>query len=171
MSQILYINIVVDWSLSGIMTLKLVIPVFESTSSSVIIPYIFQNTVTCFIVFILRESSWGASGVNPSPGPLFLVNYHYEYMVKNMLLQQPLCVRHSYSGSAIVINISSSGCLRVGAKIYILYLLWLFELKQSADPLFAGKSSGVSRLQHTYRQTTVNSTKRLINILIFKQKV
>ena len=71
------------------------------TSSSAIIPYIFQNTVTCFIVFILRESSWGASGVNPSPGPLFLVNYHYEYMVKNMLLQQPLCVRHSYSGSAM----------------------------------------------------------------------
>ena len=55
MSQILYINILVDWSLSGIMTSKLVIrepesprPVASSilisrmTSSSVIIPYIKQ---------------------------------------------------------------------------------------------------------------------------------
>ena len=53
MSQILYINILVDWSLSGIMTSKLVIRESESprpaassilisgmTSSSVIIPYI-----------------------------------------------------------------------------------------------------------------------------------
>ena len=52
MSQILYINILVDWSLSGIMTSKLVIRESESprpasssilisrmTSSSVIIPY------------------------------------------------------------------------------------------------------------------------------------
>ena len=52
MSQILYINILVDWSLSGIMTLKRVIRESESprpaassilisrmTRSSVIIPY------------------------------------------------------------------------------------------------------------------------------------
>ena len=52
MSQILYINILVDWSLSGIMTAKLVIRKSESprpatssilisrmTNSSVIIPY------------------------------------------------------------------------------------------------------------------------------------
>ena len=54
MSQILYITILVDWSLSGIMTSKLVIRESElprsaassilisrMTSSSVIIPYIF----------------------------------------------------------------------------------------------------------------------------------
>ena len=53
MSQILYINILVDWSLSGILTSKLIIRESESprpaassilisrmTSSSVIIPYI-----------------------------------------------------------------------------------------------------------------------------------
>ena len=56
-SQILYINILVDWSLSGIMTSKLVIRESESsrpaassilisrmTSSSVIIPYRIYST-------------------------------------------------------------------------------------------------------------------------------
>ena len=56
MSQILYINILLDWSLRGIMTSKLVIRESESprpaassilisrmTSSSVIIPYITTN--------------------------------------------------------------------------------------------------------------------------------
>ena len=64
MSQILYINILVDWSLSGIMTSKLVIRESESprpvassilisrmTSSSVIIPYIMHSRI---IFFILR---------------------------------------------------------------------------------------------------------------------
>ena len=57
MSEILYINILVDWSLSGIMTSKLVILESEApqpaassilisrmTSSSVIIPYIIFAT-------------------------------------------------------------------------------------------------------------------------------
>ena len=55
-SQIPYINILVDWSLSGIMTSKLVIRESESprpaassilisqmTSSSVIIPYVMER--------------------------------------------------------------------------------------------------------------------------------
>ena len=54
-SQIVYINILVDWSLSGIMTSKLVVREYESprpaassilisrmTSSSVIIPYVIK---------------------------------------------------------------------------------------------------------------------------------
>ena len=57
MSQILYINNLFDWSLSGTMTSKLVIPEFESprhacsilisrmTSSSVIIQYIMAGEV------------------------------------------------------------------------------------------------------------------------------
>ena len=63
MSQILFVNILVDWSLSGIMTSKLVIRESESprptalsilisrmTSSSVIIPYITMIRCSAIIV-------------------------------------------------------------------------------------------------------------------------
>ena len=68
MSQILYINILVDWSLSGIMTSKLVIRESESprpaassilisrmTSSSVIIPYLM---IHCNFFIDLNTLIW-----------------------------------------------------------------------------------------------------------------
>ena len=71
MSQILYINILVDWSLSGIITSKLVIRESESpwpaassilisrmTSSSVIIPYI--KKLSCQIRWNIKSHSTGS---------------------------------------------------------------------------------------------------------------
>ena len=69
MSQILYINILVDWSLSGIMTSKHVTRESESprpaassilisrmTRSSVIIPYLINKLLKVFF----REKWWHA---------------------------------------------------------------------------------------------------------------
>ena len=70
MSQILYINILVDWSLSGIMTSKLVIRESESprpatssvlisrmTSSSVIIQYSSHNLQTIGRKILRKEQN------------------------------------------------------------------------------------------------------------------